>query len=93
MRHFEVPEQACGSDLLRREKNSCHQGITEVKVKWCPNCAQSLDGGPGEEWVCVSQSGGVCGDLLRGGQPWVVLTESLFVDESAAALGSTRTER
>lgn len=48
-------------------------------------------------WGCgkdeAEQSWGVCGDLLRGGQPWVVLTESLFVDESAAALGSTRTER
>lgn len=41
----------------------------------------------------MEQSRRVCGDRLRGGQPWVVLTESLFVDESAAALGSTRTER
>lgn len=59
-------------------------------------------GGPEEEQVCeagsetaaeAEQRRGGCGDLLRGGQPWVVLTESLFVDESAAALGSTRTER
>lgn len=59
----------------------------------------------GWKWDCcrregAEQSWGVCVDLLRsvcgspaGRQPWVVLTESLFVVESAAALGSTRTER
>lgn len=76
----------------------------KVEYSSCP----ITGGGPEEEQVCVRleerplqerqsreepRRGGVCGDLLRGGQPWVVLTESLFVDESAAALGSTRTER
>ena len=71
----------------------------KVEYASCP----ITGGGPEEEQVCearsetaagkTEQSRGVCGDLLQGGQPWVVLTESLFVDESAAALGSTRTER
>lgn len=64
-RHFEVPEQACGSDLLRRENESCDQGTTEVKVKWCPNCTQSLEGGPGEARVCHRVEESV--DLLRRG--------------------------
>lgn len=75
----------------------------EVKAEYA---SRPITGGePREEQVCearsetaagkdgAERSRGVCGDLLQGGQPWVVLTESLFVDESAAALGSTRTER
>lgn len=74
----------------------------QVKVEYssCPIIGGEKGGGgqvckAGSETAAgkTEPSRGVCEDLPRGGQPWVVLNESLFVDESAGALGSTRTER
>lgn len=47
--HFEVPEQTCGSDLLRREKDSSHQGAVEVKYSSCPI---TIEGNLRLEQVC-----------------------------------------
>lgn len=48
--HFEVLWQTWGSDLLRREKDSSHQGATEAKVKY--SLRPITGGGPEDVQVC-----------------------------------------